>query len=170
MYSHITTHQSIPTTLSENYYHVLFQIMIWFWVIYHPNISMSFCLATLVLPFIYHQLPPVCYSFWYHHERQKSLERLQPPPGIGHRWHLMLPSVKLLRASTWLIPCLLWLDRPVRVLFLVWSFYIALYPLHPAAFHHLPFYVHLQPTHLTWQNTRLIWRYILYQPLLTFRS
>jgi hypothetical protein len=83
---------------------------------------------------------------------------------------LLLPSYKSLRASTWLIPCLLWLDRPLRCLFLIWSFYVALYPLHPAGLHQLPLYVHIKPNHLEWQNTRLIWNYVLHHPHLAFRS
>lgn len=167
MYSEI----QLPLKRSEKFLlWIAIQFALWYWVIYIPNRSISFLLATICLPIVYHRQPSTWYRYWVI-LRKGSETIFHPLPGFGHRWYYLLPNPTQLKwTMCFLLPALLWLDKLDRVLFLTWSYYVSLCPLFPTGLHQLPSYLYIKPKHLDMSHYWIIWRAVFTHPSLPFRS
>ncbi len=147
------------------------QIALTYWVIYHPNLSVAFLIATIALPMVYHHQPRTWRQHWVVFTKRHDPRVTFLPPGIGHRWIWLLPKLSQLKyPMCLLLPSLLWMDRMDRVLLLTWSVYVSLCPLHPTGLFQLPQYLFIKPKHLTFQNYLVIWDSVFYNQSLPFRS
>jgi hypothetical protein len=171
MYSHI----QLPLRRQSEYYTfrpyiiLVSQLRLLYWIIYHPNVSISFVIATCLLPWT------INYLTWQHRYLFRPTPQLHKPfyplPGIGHRWFLFFPKFTQFHYLPWIIFILLWLDYPLRVLFVIWSIYITQHPLHPLGLHHLPHYLFVQPQQqLHWRHATIIYLFLFYTHPLAFRS